>query len=764
MGFVLVAKIYFENTYDTFFADADRIYRVTENVTVDGEYRDYKQTAGAIAPGLKRYVPQVEAATRHTSFVYNVPVRLDDGRVFSTDGIQMADSCFFDVLTTDILAGNPHDVLAVADWCMIPRSLAEKIGGDVVGLSLCSPNISEDYKVTVGGVYEDFPLNSVFPNAIYLSLATLPKFSVDGRDNWVGNDRYLSYVRLAPGTTPDDIKGNIRTMLEANVEREDLDLFHYGIGVTPLVGLYSSLDEVKTMSWMLSLLAIILLVGAGLNYLLIVIGQMGARSKEMAVRKCYGTGNGKIFMRILGESLFYLVVSVVLAVLLVFCFSGTCFRLLGYTPAQLFCTGRVWAVEVLVCLLLLLLTGVVPAWMYCRTKVSTAFRSNVRSRRGWKMALLAVQFFAAGMLLCLLMLVGRQYARMTGADMGYDYENIGYAELSGIPQESRRAIVEELKRIGVVEGVASSDHDFTQKTSGNNVWLGDNIASQINVSDMYRANPEIFDVLGLKMLQGAPFWAMGDSIVRQVVVEERFVDVLAKLSGKDESHIVGRPFCITEHGSDGNSEFVVCGVIANTLRGGFGTDAADTRAGVMFPGAGVYTNLYVRFTELTPEALHAAQDVLARVCPTREVYITPYRNNVNELSASVRQFGLAVSIAGIAILIISLIGLVGFTADEVQRRAREIAIRKVTGTSASKIVGLFCRDAAIVAVPSLMAGAAVAIIIGRQWLSQFTDQVSLSPLSMVLCVIVLLLIVIAVVIINSYKVARSNPVDHLRCE
>ena len=106
----------------------------------------------------------------------------------------------------------------------------------------------------------------------------------------------------------------------------------------------------------------------------------------------------------------------------------------------------------------------------------------------------------------------------------------------------------------------------------------------------------------------------------------------------------------------------------------------------------------------------------------------------------------------------------GFTADEVQRRAREIAIRKVTGTSASKIVGLFCRDAAIVAVPSLMAGAAVAIIIGRQWLSQFTDQVSLSPLSMVLCVIVLLLIVIAVVIINSYKVARSNPVDHLRCE
>ena len=59
MGFVLVAKIYFENTYDTFFADADRIYRVTENVTVDGEYRDYKQTAGAIAPGLKRYVPQV---------------------------------------------------------------------------------------------------------------------------------------------------------------------------------------------------------------------------------------------------------------------------------------------------------------------------------------------------------------------------------------------------------------------------------------------------------------------------------------------------------------------------------------------------------------------------------------------------------------------------------------------------------------------------------------------------------------------------------
>ncbi|MDE6144134.1 MAG: ABC transporter permease, partial [Muribaculaceae bacterium] len=86
------------------------------------------------------------------------------------------------------------------------------------------------------------------------------------------------------------------------------------------------------------------------------------------------------------------------------------------------------------------------------------------------------------------------------------------------------------------------------------------------------------------------------------------------------------------------------------------------------------------------------------------------------------------------------------------------------GTTASKIVRMFCTDILKVALPSLIAGGALAAIVGRKWLSQFTDQVSLSPLSMALCIGFLTLLLLATVAVNSLNVARSNPVDHLRNE
>ena len=139
----------------------------------------------------------------------------------------------------------------------------------------------------------------------------------DGSNNWFGNDRYRSYVRLAKGTTPEDVRPHISRMIKEKLPEEAVKVFNLDFGLKPISSIYTSQESVRTMIWVLSLLAFIILVSASLNYLLIVIGQLGKRSKEMAVRKCYGTSNSKIFARIMGESLFFLVVSVGLAALLV---------------------------------------------------------------------------------------------------------------------------------------------------------------------------------------------------------------------------------------------------------------------------------------------------------------------------------------------------------------------------------------------------------------------------------------------------------------
>lgn len=765
MGFLLVAKVYFEQTFDTFFPEADRIYMITESVVIDGEYQEYNQVPGAIAPGLKQYVPQVETATRTVYLGGISEIRLDDGRSFSVDCVKLADSAFFDVFKTEIIAGNPHEILETVDMCMIPRSLAEKIGGNVVGQRICAPSLSESYKITVGGIYEDFPLNSTIRNDIYASMAIMPRFGPDVRNNWLGSDRFMGYVSLAPHTSPDDMKPGIKKMLEDNVEPEAIELYHFNIGVKPLCGLHSAGKGVRTMVFMLSLLALILLMSSGLNYLLVVIGQMSRRSKEMAVRKCYGTSNSRIFGRILAESSFCLLLSAGLAVLVIFCFSDLCHRLLGATPQQLLSTGKVWLVEGAVCMVILVITGVVPAWMFCRTPVAEAFRVNVRSRRRWKLTLLAVQFFASAVVAGLLVTVVRQYRLMSDTDMGFDYENIGMLYLGGVPSEARPAIVSELKRLGCVEGVASADMDFIEGASGNNVCIDNDWTNYINVADLYCANAEIFDVLGLEFVQGGPFTVQTDSLSRQVIVEERFIDVLKKLSGKEYGNIIGETFSITEHmRPDGSQDYTICGVIRNMHRGGFLSDNTDKRAAVLFPGARISNHLYVRFTHLTPAALAQAQEATDRVYPTRRIYITPYRTEVETLISPVKTFGTSVSIAGLAIIVIALIGLVGYTTDEVQRRSKEIAIRKVTGTPSAKIVRLFCADILKVALPSVLAGGTVAVIAGRRWLSQFSEQSQLSIVGIALCCMLMIALLVAVVAANSLRVARSNPVDHLRSE
>lgn len=760
VGFLLVATVYFQLTYDNFIPDIDRIYKITESGEQNGEYQEYNSTPGATAPGLKRYAPQVEVATRATHLFGETLLQLEDGRKLLTPGLVMADSCFFDVVGRPIIAGDPHEALSVKDHCMIPRSLAEKIGGDVIGMTFTPVNLSDSYKATISGVYEDFPLNSSFPNQVILSLASIGTFMWDGSDNWMGNDRYQSIVRLQKGATPEDVKPYIEKMLRDNADAEALDIFKFNHHLRPLKGRHA--HDNMTMILIMAVLSVLMLMSAALNYLLVVIGQMGRRGKEMAVRKCFGTSNLHLFMRVMAESIFFLAVSFGLALLIAFSFPDLVGNIFGYTPSELLTVSNVWIVEGAVCLALLLITGAVPAWMYCRTPVAVAFRGDVRSRRGWKLILLFVQFFASSMLVCLLSLAVRQYSMMSNADYGMDYENIGFASLDGLDQNQRATICNEIAKLSDVEGVATAYQNFLENASGNNVWT-DNRETEVNVDDMYYADPEIINVLGMKLLQGGTFHASTDTLTGQAIVDERFARMMSEHFGMNADNLIGERFRITEHnGLDGTDEIEIVGVVGNLRRGGF--IGSSTRGGVMFPTTYRERLLYVRFNELSPEAIAKAQKILDEIAPLQETRITPYREQVKVLNRPVKQFGISVMLTGIAVIIIALIGLVGYVADEVLRRRREIAIRKVSGTPAAKIVRLFCIDILRIAVPATILGAAVAVIVGRKWLSQFSEQVSMSPLVMSLCVLLVLGVIAAVVIFNSMNIARTNPVDNLRNE
>lgn len=136
VGLVLIAKIYFEQTYDTFYPDADRICKIQENFSVNGEKLEGGTVPGGIAPGLKNDIPEIEAATRFT------PLEEDNTRfvIFTADRqrhtgkVILADSCLFDVLPRPMISGNAKEVLSRPQYVLVSESLARSLnkGGNPV--------------------------------------------------------------------------------------------------------------------------------------------------------------------------------------------------------------------------------------------------------------------------------------------------------------------------------------------------------------------------------------------------------------------------------------------------------------------------------------------------------------------------------------------------------------------------------------------------------------------------------------------------------
>ena len=123
-----------------------------------------------------------------------------------------------------------------------------------------------------------------------------------------------------------------------------------------------------------------------------------------------------------------------------------------------------------------------------------------------------------------------------------------------------------------------------------------------------------------------------------------------------------------------------------------------------------------------------------------------------------------VMIGCMASLLITLIGLIGYVRDEVQRRSRELAIRKVMGAGVGEVQGLFLRSIAVIALPSIAVGVALGWYFSTLLMEQFADKVALTWLVFAACALFVLLVIAAVVLLQTYRVATSNPVNYLKTE
>ena len=772
MGLVLIAKVYFEQSYDNFYPDSERIYIIQSNWVLPGETDPMQnvQVSGGVTVGMKTEIPQVEAATRFTTLNYggiaDELITLSDKRRITVENIIMSDNCIFDILPRPMIVGNYKETLASPMNVLVSRSVAEKIGNidNVIGQTFSIDRLPERNWI-IGGIFEDVPENSSIKYEVIISMPSIPNvYSYDGSEEWVGNEIYRGFVKLQAGTNPADLEQSILAMAEKYQPVEELRKIGIQISYSfiPISDLHSEIPETKRMTLLLSILAFAVIFTAVMNYILIVISSLVGRTKEIAVQKCYGANETDITKNMMFETLICLIVSLVISTLLILLFQPVIEQLLSASLSALF-TLRSVLLILFVCTVVFLISGIIPAKIYSNIPVASAFRNNKESRRKWKLGLLSFQFMAATFLVILLVIIGRQYNFMINDNPGYEYKNVLYSKTDGISISERQRLIEELKRLPEVQTVATSYRLPMFGASGNGVFISVEGGapfdaageSLFTIADLSNIDSDYLSLMEIPVIMGEGF-SKEKSENSHMIVSQLFADLLIEHTGWNDG-IIGKNLLLTEHGI-----CTIVGIYPNIKVSSIDNNNANPSA--MFYSNEPQTHILVKLHTMSSENIQKIAAVFKNTFPEREMLVTPYSMGMTKLYESSRLFRNSVMIGGIVTLIITLIGLFGYVNDEINRRSSEVAIRKVNGASVKELQQLFVVDVIRIAVPALVVGAIASYYTAAKWMENFSEKTSLSAMLFAGCALVVLLAVSMIVYINTYRIAVKNPVETLKVE
>lgn len=760
IGLILIAKVCYEMSYDTCYADYDQIYQIRTVYTQHGEDRDFPHISGAIAPGFKEYVPGVEVATRWT-FIFNSDKFIDEQKNVINGECIVADTSFFDVFNTEILSGDPKEAFTKIAVAMVSESFAEKLGGvsEAVGQTIYNEEMP-NFKVEIGGVFKDFPHHSSIKNDVIISMASLVASSTE---NWFGNDRYRGYVRLSEGTDPDMLAPSIRLMQEKNYPPElkqmaETSGFDIHFFLAPLKGEHISSARMKNMMVILTVVAILLIMISLLNYILMSVSALVKRSKEMGVRKCYGAAGANIYGIMFKEAAVDVATALVVVAAIVLSLQTVIEDIVGVPVDALLVRGTYMTV-VGVILAVFFIAALVPGYLYSKIPAGAAIRNYRENKKIWKLGLLFIQTGICALLLTLMGVISAQYNKAVNDKPGYEYDDLLWTVLTGTDRSVHQGIMNDLK---LVPGVLDVQVSYTlplDSSSGNNVYLLDNGQENLfNIADQYSGSAGLFDMLEIPFIEGRY-----PQSPTEIAVSESFVEKMMEFRDWSDG-AVGKQVYITEH-DDQIGAVTISGVYKdyriNTLTN------QDTRASIKFYGEVGKDHMpfmAIKVSEVTTEMMAKVEDVIQARIENKDVVVKSYKDSMREAYSSERRMRNTVIIGCLVSIIIALFGLIGYVRDESQRRSKEMAVRKINGATVKEIMGIYVTEIMKLSIPAIILGNVGAWFAASAWLRNFSEKIALSPWFFIIADVAIILLVSGCVIYNSLRISRSNPVDSLKNE
>ena len=751
---VLLMSVYLKHelSYDQHFQTKNNVLRLYNEVTEEGNVTNWGICLRSSYTEIPSRVPEIKSATQiyrgwGTTAEY-------EKQKFPNLQLLFADKDFFDVFGLELIHGNSSDALVGENNVVINRSTALKIFNtlDCVGEVL---NVSEK-PATVTGVINDLPNNTHFNFDLLVSMQTVHP------ENWGGLELY-TYFRI-------DENANLAAVSEkiAAANNELMkpwgDPFNFKVktGTELLADLHLhtvvdfdlSPKANLTHVFIIAGIAFLVLLIAMVNYINLYVLHGEKRIAEIASRKSLGATQSTLSRLFFTETSVISLLSFVLALGLTALVQPAFARLMKsqIELSDMFSLSGILLVLAILTVLILV-SGAYPSYYLSKLNLVNALKgksSKVKRKSTLSRIAVISQFSISVFLISALVIVFAQVNYLKEVPLGFNPENvIGITNLNNEVRRSASSITDDLRQLAFVEDVAFSDHGMGQGSSGQGIRkYGD--PGNLNGVNEYRVHPGFAKTMQLELVDGR-YFTNSEADKNAVILNE----AAAKMLGPD----------------------VKVGSLVQMFKAPLTVIAiAKDFYYIDHPGASIeplvltnkpnnVNNLYVRTKVGTTSAqLAQIDEVIKTYSP--ELIISKFQLTdvyANKYTNEERMIKLVTTGAGLAI-IISFIGLMALSVLNVNRRRKEIGIRKVIGSTETQVVRELLKETFILVLIAIAIAFVGSYFTMEHWLQNFINRVSISPVYFLVSAAFALFIAFMAVGWQSWRAATRNPVEALRYE
>jgi len=772
---VILLYVMDELSYDRYNKEADRIFRVNNEVKCGGNYFDLATGPAPMAQTLKMEFPQVEQVVRirwYGSFlVKKGNENLSEGRVGS------ADSTLFDVFTIPMIDGDPKTALANVRSLVITESIAKKYFDKthVVGQTLTINN-TETYKVTA--VIKDFPTQSHFRFDFLVPMAE----SGDSRETTWLSENFNTYVKLHKKEDAAVLEPQLNGMMDRHTGPElksvanlDLDQFKKDGGIlkaslTPLLDIHLRSNKMAELEgngniqfvFIFSAIAIFILVIACVNFMNLATARSANRAKEVGVRKVLGSLRKDLVQQFLSESMLLSLISLVLAGIITWLILPYFNQVAGKAVnVSTLIQPRMLIALAMLILVVGFLAGSYPAFYLSSFQPIDVLKGKLAAgfKRSWlRNALVVFQFFISIVLIIGTIVIYKQLSYIRHKDLGYDRSQVLIINNTGALKESVTSFRNELIQMTGIKAASLSGYLPTNNNRSNDAYFTSPALDSKTAMSMqnWGVDENYVNTLNLKLVEGRNFSPDMKTDSNGLIINEAAAKYLAS---KD---IIGKKlYRFEDLATKRLGEYHIIGVIKNFNFSSLREVVTPLSLGLRRTSGNISARVS---TDNIPGLIEQIKAKWKNIAPAEPFDYTFMDEQFNsQYTSEVRTGQLFIGFAVLAILIACL-GLFGLVTYAAEQRTKEIGIRKVVGANVIHIVTMITKDflkliliAAVIAFP-------VAWWAMNKWLQDFAYRSNLSWWIFALAGGIALLIAMLTICFQSIKAAMANPVKSLRTE